>query len=285
MHDFFIRFRLSLLAVISSILLSGCSFSFVYNNLDWWVNWYLDDYVVLDKAQQEKFDNSFERLHHWHRQTQLIRYAEQLKLLKQQVNDGISAEQLSEHLKGMNSHWVNVREQAKPDLIELTYLLSSEQRTELIESLEERNKEIIEEREERTREEWVKQECISQQKEFREWVGKLTKTQKNTICEMSGEFQSTFDYWIGYRKLWLQGFTESLDTNIDKSMYQQLFAELIANPEKLRSDEYNQVREKNNQAFANIFHYMMNNLTQKQLKRFNKRLQNYIDDFIELSED
>ena len=272
-------------AIFSALVLSGCSFSFVYNNLDWWVNWYLDDYVVLDRDQQKKFDDSFEKLHKWHRETQLTRYADQLTLLKQQVNEGITKEQISVHLEGMTSHWTAAREQAKPDLIELTYLLSTEQRTELLEALSERNEEIKAEREEKSREEWLKEECINQQQQFREWVGKLTKTQKADICSMTENFQTTFVYWIAYREAWHSGFAKALSPEIDQAMYQQLFAELISSPESLRSDEYNAIREQNNQAFADIFLYMMNSLTKKQLKRFNKKLQNYIDDFNDLAKD
>ena len=80
--------------VFGSLFLTGCSFTFVYNNLDWWVDWYLDDYVSLNKSQQKAFDERFTQLHDWHRATQLSAYANQLKSLQAQINQGITPEQI-----------------------------------------------------------------------------------------------------------------------------------------------------------------------------------------------
>ena len=39
-----------------SILLTGCSSKFAYNNIDWLMYWYIDDYVELDKSQKSLLD-------------------------------------------------------------------------------------------------------------------------------------------------------------------------------------------------------------------------------------
>ena len=285
MIAFIKRSKHLIVAALTLVMVSGCSFTFVYNNLDWWANWYLDDYISLTKDQQQTFDDKFNQLHNWHRQTQLARYAEQLTLLKQQVNSGITPEQINEQLAGMRDHFYRLREHAKPDIIELVALLNQEQRQDLLDGIAENNRENEQEYELLSREDWVKQECISQQKQFRKWVGKLTKGQKAKLCEMSDNFQSTFKHWITYRKAWHQGFNDVLAPELDKTTYQALFAELISKPEQLRSEEYVTLQAQNNQAFADIFHYMMHNLTEKQKRRFNNRIDDYIEDFTGLIDD
>ena len=132
-----------LFIILSSFLLSACTFSFIYNNLDWWSNWYLDDYVTLDEEQQQVFDNTFDELHVWHRQTQLREYYLQLTELKKQVNSGISVDELNIHFAAVKNYWFVVREKAKPKLISLIHTLSTEQRKQVIDEIENINKERI----------------------------------------------------------------------------------------------------------------------------------------------
>ena len=274
---------------LCSLVLSGCSFTFVYNNLGWWVDWYLDDYVVLNKTQKKVFDVKFSKLHDWHRATQLTAYAEQLTTLKAEVNQGITPEQIAEHFNQMKAHWKNLREQATPDLIELTHLLDQAQRQELLAGIAETNRENQEEYQAEyqnlTRDEWVKKECVKQQEQFRKWVGKLTKDQKAQLCTMTEAFQPTYQHWLTYRQAWYQGFSQALNPELSFKVYQQLFSELISSPDDLKSEAYVAIQTQNNLVFTDIFIYMMHSLTPKQKNRFNNRLQDYIDDLNDLAND
>ena len=79
------KIKPTLLCLLLAVLVSGCGFRFVYNHLDWWTNWYLDDYVTLNKQQKQVFDEQFEQLHLWHRKTQLPAYAQQLKRYRYRI--------------------------------------------------------------------------------------------------------------------------------------------------------------------------------------------------------
>ncbi|MFD2166715.1 DUF6279 family lipoprotein [Thalassotalea euphylliae] len=272
-------------ALGSVFLISGCSFSFIYNNLGWWTNWYLDDYVSLTDEQQAAFDDAFDDLHLWHRKTQLNLYAEQLTALKAEVNAGITEEQVDSQLGTFREHWVTAREKAKPELVELTYMLSPEQRDTLIENLEENNREILEEREDLSVEQRAKKTCQSQQKQFRKWIGKLTKSQKEKVCEISKGFVSTFDEWMTYRGAWLTDFKLAMSPETAKQEYERLFAELISNPDQLKSEKYIQDQAANNKVFSELFVYLMNNLTKKQKNRFNNRIDDFIEDLNDLESD
>lgn len=267
-----------LLAILSSFLLSACSFSFIYNNLDWWSNWYLDDYVTLNPEQQQIFDNAFDGLHAWHRQTQLREYYLQLTALKKQVNAGISENELNAHLSTLKNHWFVVREKAKPQLISLTHTLSKDQRKQVIDEIENINKERIEERDELTKAQWYKEECKERQKQFKKWLGRLTKEQLGEVCNFIQGSSSTFTHRMDYRIKWHSDFKQVLAMNINKQQYEVLFTELISNPESLKSDEYVMLSANNSEISIKIFHYVMNNLTDKQRKRFNKKIDKLIDD-------
>jgi hypothetical protein len=268
-----------LLLVFSSFFLSACSFSFIYNNLDWWSNWYLDDYVTLNQEQQKVFDISFNELHSWHRKTQLREYYLQLTALKKQVDSGISQKEIYDHLANIKNHWFVVREQAKPQLISLIDTLSENQRQQVIDEIENVNKERIEDRDELTKEEWYKETCKQRQQQFKKWIGKLNQDQKAEVCNFVKELSSTFNHRMDYRIKWHTDFKQALAIDISKQQYEVMFTELISNPELLKSDEYVKLSDKNSDISVKIFHYVMNNLTKKQRNRFNNEIDDLINDF------
>jgi hypothetical protein len=268
-----------LLVVFSSFFLSACSFSFIYNNLDWWSNWYLDDYVTLNQEQQQVFDTTFDELHSWHRQTQLREYYLQLTALKKQVDSGISQKNIHDHLASMKNHWFVVREKAKPQLISLIDTLSENQRQQVIDEIEYVNKERLEDYDELTKEEWYKESCNERQKQFKKWIGKLNKDQKVEVCNFVQELSSTFHHRMDYRIKWHSDFKQALVMDINKQQYEVMFTELISNPESLKSDEYVKLSDKNSDVSVKIFHYIMNNLTKKQRNRFNNEIDDLINDF------
>lgn len=275
----------SLCVLFSSLLMSACSFSFIYNNLDWWSNWYLDDYVTLNQEQQQIFDTTFDELHSWHRQTQLREYYLQLTALKEQVNTGISQNNINGHLVSIKNHWFVVREKAKPQLISLIDTLSKSQRQQVIDEIENVNNERIEDRDELTKAEWYKEICKQRQQQFKKWIGKLTKNQKAEVCNFVKEFSSTFTHRMDYRIKWHSGFKQALAMDINKQQYEVMFTELISNPESLKSNEYIKSSEKNSDISVKIFHYVMNNLTEKQRNRLNNEIDDLIDDFKALEKD
>ena len=274
-----------LLVILSSFFLSACSFSFIYNNLDWWSNWYLDDYVSLNQEQQLNFDDSFNELHTWHRRTQLREYYLQLTQLKEQVNTGITDEQVNAQLLSIKNHLIVVRDKAKPELISLTHSLSESQRQQVIDEIANVNKERIEDFEELTNEEWLKDTCKERQQQFKKWIGKLTKTQKTQVCNLLEGSSSTFNHRMEHRIKWHSDFKQVLNMDINKQQYEIMFTELISNPDSLKSDEYITISKNNSAMSVKIFHYMMNNLTNKQLKRFNNKIDDLIDDLKALEND
>ena len=61
-----------LLVLFSVIFLASCSSKLAYNNLDWWVYWYLDDYIELKGEQEEKFDDYLQNWLRWHKTSELV---------------------------------------------------------------------------------------------------------------------------------------------------------------------------------------------------------------------
>ena len=273
------------LLLLLCLLLSGCSLTFIYNNVDWWVNWYLDDYVELDRQQQKIFDNKLDELHLWHRTTQLVRYAEQAKVFKEQVNAGITKDQLKEHRIQIKEHWTIFINKLAPELSQLTTLLSNEQIKKLKENLAKDNEKQLKNREPLEQGEWQEQRAEESIDNLKEWFGRLTSQQKQDVTTMAKGYQSTFDYWIEYRKLWQQEFFKLVSNDPEQLFIKGLTELFLHGRDRLRSQEYNEISAQNDEILVDIMHYQMNNVSNKQLKKFNRKLDDLIENLTELAQD
>lgn len=69
--------RAKLLAMSVVLLFaSGCSIKFAYNQLDWLIPWYLEDFIEFEGGQVELFDKHLEDYLEWHRLQALPEYAQ-----------------------------------------------------------------------------------------------------------------------------------------------------------------------------------------------------------------
>ena len=160
----------------------------------------------------------------------------------------------------------------------LAAALSKSQRKQVIDEIENINKERIEDREQLTKAQWHKEECKERQLQFKKWVGRLTREQKTEVCYFIQRSSSTFTHRMDYRIKWHSDFKQVIAMNINKQQYEVMFTELISNPESLKSNEYVMLSANNSNISVKTFHYVMNNLTDKQRKRFNKKVDELIDD-------
>ena len=133
--------------LLSSVLfLSGCTLQFGYNNIDWLVHWYVDDYVDLDREQREQFDTQMDKFLAWHRDNELPRYRNQLTELQQQVKSGsVSSEQWLDHLTRVRQHWWQSRDEMAELMVPLANTLSDAQVAALFDELKDQNEESREE--------------------------------------------------------------------------------------------------------------------------------------------
>jgi hypothetical protein len=273
-----IKIKPTLLCILLAALISGCSFRFVYNHLDWWTNWYLDDYVTLNEQQQQRFDVEFEQLHLWHRTTQLPIYAQQLKTLKTALNDQINEQQVSDNLAQFIQHWQNFLMATEQRLQPLAFNLSSKQKQQLLEALKEANQESIDDDEALSEQEWQEERSDDQKDQLKAWFGKLTTEQKSQVTLMSKNFQRSFEPRMAYRQRWTHQFAELLNGDLPDHQFKFEFYRLFVNGRSLRDEKFNAIAANNNQVFAEIFVYMISTANKKQRKRINKKLDKVIGD-------
>jgi phenylpyruvate tautomerase PptA (4-oxalocrotonate tautomerase family) len=255
-----------LCVLVSCFCLSGCSVSFIYNNLSWLSSWYLDDYVSLSAKQQQQFDEDFNAFQYWHRTTQLVIYYQQLEQLKRQIIKGISEDQIKSHRSLVQTYWTNLITRAKPQLIELTYSLDEAQRNTLLKSIKENNEARYNDNKPDNIESWHQERCEIQQGFYKKWLGRLTNSQKQKICHYIKATSPLAELRFEYSQAWFKNIESALLITISRAEYEYLFTEIITNSNALKSDQYRILLANNTEIYVSLFHVMMNSLndTQKQ---------------------
>lgn len=275
-----------ILLLLAQGLLSGCSSSFGYNNIDWLVYWYLDDYIELDKSQKNLLDGKIEAWHTWHRSEELVQYRDQLIELKGQLQQGpLSAEQWSNEFEKGRSHWVRFRDHISPDLSVLAMQISDQQVADLFAELEKNNVEQEEERNELSIEERLENSEDDIADQLKEKIGRLTNEQKAIIRQSVPQFSSTFEYWIDYRRdIQQRSLALMMQRNSLPNFSQQL-EDLIKSPDDFKSSEYLAAIEHNRTAYAQLMAKINETLTPKQQKKLGKEIQELIDVIDDLIDD
>ena len=258
----------SLLVVVFIIFLTSCSSKLAYNNLDWWVYWYMDDYIELKDEQEEKFDAHLQNWLSWHKKSELTRYKAQLEDIKKQIqNDTLNSSIVYNNLELARSHWERVRDEVSPELAAIAKTLDDEQVVTLFAALEKDNKEEEEERQEaleKSEAERLKDRIERIQETISERIGDLSKEQKQIVSTYAQQFISTGDAWIKYRRNIQNAARKLFVSRKQNERFEQELVSLMQNPDNYKSDVYKQSSAHNMTVMATLLAEIFSTLSEKQ---------------------
>lgn len=274
-----------LVLCLMCLTISGCTSKFAYNNIDWLMYWYIDNYIDLDKQQKSALDPKVQQWLVWHRSEQLQQYRAQLHTLKQQISAGVvTPGQWLTHMDGAKQHWASLRDEVSPGLVSLVPQLSDEQINTLFDTLEEKNRDRIEELEEKTAQQRRVMQVDDIQQQAREFMGKLTSQQNELIENYVQRFESNVELWIDYRRD-IQGDARILILQHRHEVdFQTKLIDLMAHPENYQAAAFRQKSALNRQLYSELLAVLSQSLSQKQRAKVIKELQDIIDDITDLIE-
>ncbi|WP_169308279.1 DUF6279 family lipoprotein [Ferrimonas aestuarii] len=273
-----------LLVAVMAFTLTGCSTKFVYNWLDWIIEWEVADYVELDRAQERQLEQMIDELLEWHRYQELPKYHAQLTQLRKQLNHGLTSEQVLAHATELEQHWRRIFAHLLPQLVPFIQSLNDAQIASLVAKIEEENKKDIERYLEKPYDERVTRSNRRMAKSLKRWVGKLTPIQQSAVNEFNLERHQSMDLWVAYRDAWQHRFIDALEQRQHTQSLEQSLYILLVQPESLRPEAYKQQLSVNQQEFADSIVKIQQTLTGKQRKRLNRQLGSLLDDLADLSE-
>ena len=273
-----------IIIVVLSLTVAACSIKTLYNRLDYLIPSYVEGMVSLDDVLEEKVEQRTQTLINWHRNTQLIQYADLLRTFQQDLDSPLTEEQVIQHIYAMELLWYPLAQKVNQEMAALLPLLNAKQREELFASIEEKNEDFYDDYVDLDDEERIEQYTESMLDNYESWFGELDQRQQQYVEQAAYQIHSSASLRLQQRKVWQQSIREILESadNTEKKT------------ERLRTffEDYNidddaelaSANEANVQLIAKLTVQIVNRLTPDQKEYFTDKTNDYIRIFTELAE-
>lgn len=268
------------------LLSSGCSMIRVgYGHFDSVAAWMVHDYFDLNADQRDLFAQRFERLHTWHRQTQLPEYAQFLGDIQSRAKRGLREADMLWMVEGAKQRYARIAVRGAADAADLLATLTPEQIESFRQQVEKDNKKFIREHRindsETERRKVVRERTLSQ---LRDWVGPLNDAQQAKVNTLLQTMPLVDKIRHEDRLRRQREFYALLELRTgDRSVFTQRLRDWLENWEAGRSAEQTRQFDESWKKRAELYAAVDHTLTPAQRNHLVSKLQDYIDDFRDLS--
>jgi hypothetical protein len=270
---------------VLSCLFACSSTRLAYNYLDWVISWYLDDYIQLNKEQDDYYDRQLDELLQWHRSDQLPRYVRFVDEMMLHINKPVHTDMLLERKNTMREFIRVFIARAAPDCIKLLLWLDPDQREAFYAAGAEKQQQFEEKYQDEPEIDRSKRLYKQMKKVLKRLIGRLTDEQEHIVKRWADSLIGVQHLWLENRRIWLstlQTVLEGSDTDTEKKrrLYQ-----LLVEPEALWSTAYSRAVRQNEIRTLEMFSDIHNSMIEKQRKHLNASLSKLKKDFERLAEE
>ncbi|GLS25544.1 DUF6279 family lipoprotein [Marinibactrum halimedae] len=278
--------KVFVIAALCMALFSCSSTKIGYRFLDNWLRWQLDDYVDLNRTQEQQVIRFTKEFHSWHQTTQLPVYVD---FINQQITiiekPSLTPEDIQQSLDGSYELWLASALELLPKGMAVLKTLDESQLAQTIEALKENEAEF---EEEMVSKPLAEQHAYRQEKmtdSLQKWLGKLTDHQHNLIAEWVDKMRYERERILQQQIQWRTDFAEAMAMNRNSGEFKERIRTLFVTPDELWGEEYERYIQDNQQQTLLLLSGIHQSLSDKQRKKLIKRLVAYRDDFEDLSDD
>ena len=228
----------SVFAVLTLIVVTGCSFGFVYRQMDWLVPWYVTDYITLNASQKTVLEQRVIDQLEWHCRTQLSRYAKWFEYLHENPQ-AFKRSQLEKHYRTTREYWRVLMERVAVDASEVLVSASESQLEELLRNLEHNNRKLEKESAALTKGERAQQREKRLGKLLERWLGEITDPQRQAIKGWAAAIGTEGDaVWMAGRRNWQKTLINVIRRHDEAGGMARDIRILLVDPETLWSEQY-----------------------------------------------
>lgn len=263
------------------LLLAGCSsITLVYNRIDWFAPFYIDDYVSLNRAQRTLLKRELVELRDWHCGTQLNHYARWASALEGDIREQrLTPVQVAARYDEVRTALRHVVSAASPGTAELFLTLSPRQHEELFQRLERENDDFnatyVEVPLAKAREAY----SARMQKQLSDWVGPLTGAQEQRVHAWSERVAPGAADRLLARRAWQMELRRLLSEPSDPLSFENALRALLVYPDQFRPERYQAVRDAYRGEMMALLGDVATTLTPKQRERLLRQARSWRRDF------
>jgi len=273
--------------MLALLLIGGCSMVRLgYSHLDSIATWMAHDYFDLTSEQRDAFARRFDRLHQWHRYDQLPEYARFLEDMQKRAQRGLQPADMLWLIDGFRQRYAKIAAHAAADAADLLATLSPAQIEHFRKELDNNNRKFL--RENRTQDGEAERRKVYAQKtlsQLREWAGHLSDAQETRIIALLRAVPLTDQLRHEDRLRRQREFIVLLEQRTgDRKVFAQRLSDWLVHWEAGRSPQQGQLFTESWQKRAQFYADVHRLLNAEQRSHIVHRLEDYIDNFRQLSE-
>jgi len=265
-------FRKKLLLIFLSCLLTGCSNTFIYNQLDWLIPWYVGDYLDLNRVQKKYFKSELLPLLDWHRSEELQTYLLILDSIESDLDKSVTAAAVSRWADELVAAYDRLKQRSIPLAFDIGEAMSDLQLKYFMEEMYETQDELEQEYLPRSEAEFREQTYDNFEEGMSGFMGRLEKSQLHRLQQAAADIVRFDEAWLAQRRTWLQQGEKLLDR---KPGWQEAALDLLNNREQFESPAYKAANLHNQEVIYAALADVIEARTQKQ----DERLRDEIADF------
>ncbi len=268
------------------LCLNACSTKMAYGLMGFITKWYIGGYVTLNDDQKSFVSSTMSDFRNWHRETQLPVYIEYV--------DGVTNRLNSDEITGSWIHAETDRVQVfldasiaqlKPAIVELMGSFSDKQVEELLENFEKQQAKFQKKRVDISDEKKRKKRVDELTDQTSRFFGKLSSEQKSWAENWSRQLKPYENLTLEQQKTWAKKVEEALRVREDKEKLSRLTDEIVF----YRTDDWDQELQErldhNQDISYELVAKIVNSLSTSQRKKMFSKLEEYKQDFIDLSQE
>jgi hypothetical protein len=266
-------------ALLVLTLLPGCSaVRIAYNQADLIAAWMADDYFDLRGEQKDAVRDYFQRLHAWHRRTQLLQYVSLLESAQERLRAGVKASDATWAIDSARTQFRVIVQRGYADAARILSGLSDQQLAATRRQFEKTNRKYAREHgagapadEQRRRRAERNLERIEH------WTGALTPAQEARIGELSRALPLIADLRLLERRHRQREFLALLAERKSIETFAPRLRDWLIDWDRTRTPPYQAALVRFVDASAKFYVEVFALLTPEQRKHVFERLQDYID--------
>jgi hypothetical protein len=279
------RAGILLTVMLSCLLAAGCiSTRFIYNQLDWLIVWYLNDFFSLDAAQEDELRGIVSRNLDWVRTEQLPEYARLLRVIEAEIDDrSLSVDDIDQQFKEMIGLWDAFLRKVTPDAAIFLSALSDAQVADFLTNVEDNNQELWEDYAGESPEKRLERRQKTAIKGFQRFTGRLDARQRELVSGHVARMSDNSVEWLQGRRAWQISFQSLVQERPPPDELQERLLALMLDPNAVDRPEYRRKVEVNQRIVFQMTVDLMQTLNERQRERLSSELLGYATDFDKLA--
>lgn len=257
--------------------LSGCGTKLVYENLDWLTIRYIEEFVELDRAQQNHLSEAINNASEWHRSDEIPAYIEELDQLLLIPPERFSLDQFYLHEQRLRRFSVRLLDEFFPVITELVAKMSDEQVEQFMDTLRVRHIKFKQQKPIDDKSEWTERYQNQISDNLSDWIGPLTQQQQTLIEKWASEVLVTTPLWFEYQTQLRVELVNIFYHRHNTEQLSTLLRQLLYTPEQFYSTELaDRITHNSDVGRAHLIQ-IINVMTEKQTLHFCAEVQDWRD--------